>query len=99
MDRAEDLVMSAPVKMTWPARLGISPEIARRVVVLPAPLRPSSTTNCPGSTVRETSRMTSTLPYATRRSINCSRGDEGGPALTSASQVDPPDQRVRLNVL
>ena len=39
-----------------PPRAGMSPEIARRMLVLPAPLAPSSTNTVPSSTANETSR-------------------------------------------
>src|SRR5262249_41257984 len=55
--------MSRSLKRTAPARGGVRPMIERRVVVLPAPLRPSSTVICPGGTANETSRSTWLLPW------------------------------------
>ena len=45
-------VTSRPRKPMRPAQTGSRPDTARRVVVLPAPLAPSSTATCPSSTVR-----------------------------------------------
>ena len=45
-------VMSAPSKTIEPWATGRSPEIARMVVVLPAPLAPISATTSPSLTVR-----------------------------------------------
>src|SRR5690606_39835100 len=50
-----------------PRRAGKSPDKARRVVVLPAPLAPSSTQISPLSTVKEMPLTASTWPYATAR--------------------------------
>ena len=46
--------MSAPSKSTRPARLGTSPESACMIVLFPAPLRPSMTTNSPAWTLKLT---------------------------------------------
>ena len=46
--------MSAPSYTTRPEAAGTSPVMARRVVVLPAPLAPMRHTSSPGSTVRST---------------------------------------------
>ena len=45
--------MSSPAKRIWPERAGVSPEIERSVVDLPAPLEPISVTTSPSSTVSE----------------------------------------------
>ena len=47
---------------TRPARLGTRPETACSKVLLPAPLRPSMTTNSPLRTSMETPCTTSALP-------------------------------------
>ena len=54
-------VMSSPSNVIAPSR-GIVPEIARIVVVLPAPLAPRMTTISPGSTDRLTWCSTLTGP-------------------------------------
>jgi hypothetical protein len=54
--------MSWLLKRTLPARGGLSPMIERSVVVLPAPLRPSSTVIAPGETSNDTPRSTWLLP-------------------------------------
>ncbi len=46
-------VMSRPSKMILPADNGRTPEIAFKVVVLPAPLAPMSVTISPSSTVND----------------------------------------------
>src|ERR1700691_792431 len=48
-----------------PARNGKRPLIARRVVVLPAPLAPINVTSSPSLTSRETSCNAGTRPYET----------------------------------
>ena len=45
--------MSVPSKRNVPARTGTMPITVLRVVVLPAPLRPSSATTVPESTARD----------------------------------------------
>ena len=46
--------ISVPANVTWP-RLGFhSPMMVRSVVVLPAPLRPSSTVMAPSGTLKST---------------------------------------------
>ena len=48
------LPMSAPSNQTEPDVSGSSPEIARIMVVFPAPLEPSSVTSSPSCTTSET---------------------------------------------
>ncbi len=52
---ARSVLMSSPSKVMVPPESGRIPEIARMVVVLPAPLAPISVTISPCSTVRDTS--------------------------------------------
>src|ERR1700730_10254449 len=47
-------VMSAPSNRTWPDEACHSPMMVRSVVVLPAPLRPSSAVSPPRGTARST---------------------------------------------
>src|SRR5690606_38751345 len=67
-------VMSLPSKTTLPRDTGRMPEIARIVVVLPAPLAPMRVTSSPSSTVIEMPRTASMRPYATVMSCSSSRG-------------------------
>ena len=46
-------MISSPASMIEPVRGGVSPEIERNVVDLPAPLEPISVTHSPSSTVNE----------------------------------------------
>ena len=46
-------VMSSPANMIVPALAGVSPEMERKVVDLPAPFEPISVTTSPASTVSE----------------------------------------------
>ena len=48
------LLTSCPSNHTEPDVSGSSPEIARIIVVLPAPLEPSSVTSSPSCTVNDT---------------------------------------------
>ena len=52
-------VMSVPFQSTWPADGGVRPMMARMVVVLPTPLRPSRQTHSPW-------RTSSEMPNSTR---------------------------------
>ena len=55
-------VMSSPAKVIVPELAGVSPEIERSVVDLPAPLEPISVTTSPSSTVSETPFSASIAP-------------------------------------
>jgi hypothetical protein len=55
-------VMFSPWKRMSPVRGGVSPEIDRSVVDLPAPLEPISVTHSPASTVSEMPLSASMLP-------------------------------------
>src|SRR6187200_1929860 len=63
------LVMSLPSNTIEPER-SIIPETARIVVVLPAPLAPSTTTTSPPPTVRSISWSTLTAPYPARTPLS-----------------------------
>jgi hypothetical protein len=54
--------ISVPSNLIDPSRGGVSPEIDRRVVDLPAPLEPMSVTTSPSSTVTEMPFRASMLP-------------------------------------
>jgi hypothetical protein len=54
--------ISRPRKRIVPVRAGVSPEIERSVVDLPAPLEPMSVTHSPSSTSSETPFNASMLP-------------------------------------
>jgi len=47
-----------PLKWIWPWRGQMMPRMLRRVVVLPAPLRPSRVTSSPGLTLSDTPSST-----------------------------------------
>jgi hypothetical protein len=55
-------VTSSPSNTTLPRRAGVRPRIARSVVVLPAPLGPSSATTSPAATPSETPNSTCVSP-------------------------------------
>ena len=55
-------VMSSPPNRTQPAMAGIIPEMARSVVVLPAPFAPSRATISPSSTSRSMPNTTGMRP-------------------------------------
>ncbi len=55
-------VMSWPAKVTVPALAGVSPEMQRSVVDLPAPFDPMSVTTSPSSTVSEMPLSASIAP-------------------------------------
>src|SRR2546423_15402314 len=56
-------MVSTPSTFTDPTRLGTSPMIDFMVVLLPAPLRPTSVTNSPLRTSRSTPCRTCDSPY------------------------------------
>src|SRR5215212_7401479 len=71
---------SVPRKRTEPVRCGRMPMIARRVVVLPAPLRPSRVATSPSSTVKFMPCRTCDSPY---QACNPSTSSSGGaPSLS-----------------
>src|SRR3954469_19095125 len=67
-------MVSAPASFTDPARLGVSPMIDFRVVVFPAPLRPTSVTSSPVRTSRSTPWSTCDSPYQACRPLSESSG-------------------------
>ena len=78
-----------PKKVIVPRSARTTPETVRRVVLLPAPLGPSSATTAPAGTVSDTSRRASTPPYATRRPLISSAAsqDTGVPQIGGADEV------------
>ena len=54
MRKAGQRVVSLPKMVTRPSRAGVRPMKLRKVVVLPAPLRPNSAVICPSATFRLT---------------------------------------------
>src|SRR6187399_2360203 len=75
------LVMSLPSNTIEPER-SIIPETARMVVVLPAPLAPSTTTTSPPPTVRSISWSTLTAPYPARTALSSSKAVTRSPELS-----------------
>ena len=59
---ARSLVMSSPLKMIVPGEMPRTPEIARMVEVLPAPLAPIRATTSPSATSRVMPCSASILP-------------------------------------
>src|ERR1700688_3420977 len=91
MRRADAPVTSSPSNRMRPAAGVIRPEIALRVVVLPAPLAPISTTSSPRRTSIERSRTAATLPY---RQCSCSTCSTDAPL----AEIGPNDVRMRLDL-
>ena len=69
---------SLPSKRTEPVRWPTMPMIDFSVVVLPAPLRPSSVTTSPGSTSKLTPCSTWDSPYQACRSFDREQGRDAG---------------------
>src|SRR3712207_3653342 len=67
MAREGILIVSRPSKVTEPRRLPMMPMIDFSVVVLPAPLRPSSVTTSPGATSKVMPCSTWDSPYQASR--------------------------------
>src|SRR3984957_3313521 len=81
-------VMSRPSKRIRPDWAASSPMIAFSMVLLPAPLLPTSATTSPGSTSRLTSSTARTGPYETRTPETSSKG------IVARPQVGVDDVRV-----
>ncbi len=67
-------ISSRPSNRIDPLRLATSPMIERSVVVLPAPLRPSSVTTSPGCTLNVTPCRMCDSPYQACTSASDSSG-------------------------
>src|ERR1051325_11644002 len=94
-----------PAQTMEPLRGRNSPEMARRVVVLPAPLAPRMATIWPASAWIEMPFRASMLPYKTCRSLTSSRANGSGPlrlfqrrVVLVASEIRLDDGRVLLDV-
>src|SRR6478735_10795753 len=85
------LVMSLPSNQIEPVVSGRIPEIARMVVVLPAPLAPIRVTSSPSSTDNEMPCSASIRPYATFMSLISSRGIVGHPQVGGDNRGVVPD--------
>src|SRR5437667_44356 len=84
-------VMSRPSKTTRPRAGRTSPEIVRRVVLLPLPLAPRSVTSSPAATVRET-------PASARRLLESlleAERQAGGVEGRDVGEPHPRQQRAR----
>src|SRR3989304_1761421 len=89
--RGEAAWISASSKMMRPADGFKRPEMALRVVVLPAPFAPIRVTSSPSSTRRESSRTAFTLPYRQTRPSTRS-------TLRPLPQIGADDLGVALNL-
>src|SRR5258706_8305263 len=76
-------IVSQPVKRIEPRRLRSTPMIERKVVVLPAPLRPSRVTTSPGRTSKLMPCRTCDSPYQALRSLTCNIGATSTAGVTS----------------
>src|SRR5438270_4176196 len=86
----------APRKTTEPCRCGTIPMIARRVVVFPAPLRPSKVTTSPCPTAKLIPCSMCDSPYQACSSSTCSSNCP----VTAASGMSGPQIRFHdLGVL
>src|SRR5258708_19029313 len=81
-----------PPNVSSSARRPTIPEIARRVVVLPAPLIPSSPTRPPSGTSRSTPCSTTAAPYAARKFLMTRAGIRLGGRDRARERRD--DQRI-----
>src|SRR5688572_16854878 len=88
-------IVSTPSKATEPLRFPRMPMIDFRVVVLPAPLRPSRVTTSPGATSKVTPCRTWDSPYQASRSRTARSGAPAafGPmrCASAASGMAHPD--------
>src|SRR5262245_54827241 len=75
---------SWPANVTEPCRLVTMPITAFRVVVLPAPLRPSNVTTSPARTSKATPCSTWDSPYQAWRSRTARRGTDASAAIDPA---------------
>src|SRR5712671_6162111 len=77
-------ISSRPSKRTEPVRWPTIPMIDLSVVVLPAPLRPSSVTTSPGSTSKVAPCKTCDSPYQACNSSTARRGATVGLSMTDS---------------
>src|SRR5579875_426010 len=82
-------VISRPSSATRPARGRLSPEIARRRVVLPAPLAPRTAVTDPAAACRLTPSSARIAPYSQTRSCTSS--------IAGALSLSPPRLRLRTS--
>src|SRR5688500_10040964 len=103
MAREGSRIVSAPSNVTDPLRFGRMPMIDFRVVVLPAPLRPSRVTTSPGATSKLIPCRTWDSPYQASRfrtarsgaaeasgAVRCARAASG----MHASDIGLDDARI-----
>src|SRR5690554_4207994 len=91
------LVMSVPLKVTVPVFAVTSADAVDRVVVLPAPLLPSSATISPSSTRILSPRSACTLPSKTSTLSNSSIAISGHLLIIFLAQVRFDHRWVRLH--
>src|SRR5512138_1479063 len=87
MARAGSPISSRPSKTTLPRRRGRMPIIAFRVVVLPAPLRPSKVTTSPSRTSKATPCSTWLSPYQASRPLTVSSASPRAGRLAALSVI------------
>src|SRR4030088_557173 len=75
------VLMTRPSNMTLPAVFRTVPEMARSVVVLPAPFAPSRATTLPSGTCSDTPCRALTDPYAAWTSVSSSSAIGLGPEV------------------
>src|SRR6218665_2222804 len=90
--------MRRPCNVISPPGGLIMPEMARMVVVLPAPLEPISVTTWPRGTSSEMPCSTCTLPYPPSRFLMCSMVKSWCLSCRRAAEVGFDDLRVGLYV-
>src|ERR1700712_3689270 len=87
MARDGSPMVSRPSKRMEPLRLPITPMMERNVVVLPAPLRPSSVTTSPFGTSKAMPCSTCDSPYQAWRSDTARLGLDFAPETASAASA------------
>src|SRR5271167_2167136 len=97
MRSIERPISSLPSKLTDPVRLPTMPMIAFRVVVLPAPLRPSRVTTSPSRTSRSTPcRMCDSLYQAWRPLTLSTVGAPATPGVCASAASAIPHSHIGL---
>src|SRR5690242_19230203 len=95
MARDDMRIVSTPSKTIEPLRFARMPMIDFRVVVLPAPLRPSSVTTSPGATSKVMPCSTCDSPYQVSSPLTASIGAAApagaGRVASAASAMADPD--------
>src|ERR1700751_3700389 len=93
------VLRSVPAKVTLPVDSFTRPEIARSVVLLPAPLAPSRPTASPALMLMETWEIAGTEPYAALMPLSSSMGASARWRMYMGPEIGADDLRIFHDLL